>query len=462
MAKNILILILFVFAVFSPCLKAGFINLDDDGHILNNAALQDLSLPSIKMIFTQTPNGTYIPLSTLSFAAEKHFFGFNPFIYHLDNLLIYAVIVVLVLLLAGRMGLSGQAGFLAAIIFAIHPMRVETVAWVTERKDVLYALFYLLALLEYCSYIKTLSIKHYCATFVFGVLSILAKPMAISLPLVLLIFDWYFDRGFNKRVLLEKVPIFIYTVGIGWVSFALHMRNPMGDIQHGSLIWVWSLCFYMWKFIFPFQVYPYYSLPYPISIFEWPYLLSAGGLSVLMFLIARFHKHKLFIFAFLYFFCSIFFLLRFDNKDFSVVSDRFMFLPSLGFCFFIGAWVDKRIKTRIGIIILYIILVLWGVRTNLQCRIWHDSKSFWDEIIREYPDKFWAYNNRGASEGDDLALIDFSKAIALNPKAAKAYNNRGIIYYLRGEDRKALEDFHQAISIEPYFPQPYLNRSRLF
>ena len=150
-AKNICILIAFVLVVFSPCLKAGFINFDDDGSILSNAALQDLSLHSIGQIFIQTLNGNYVPLTTLSFAVEKYFFGFNPFVFHLDNLLLYVGVVILVLLLAGRMGLSNGAAFFAALIFAIHPMKVESVAWVTERKDVLYALFYLLALHQYWS-----------------------------------------------------------------------------------------------------------------------------------------------------------------------------------------------------------------------------------------------------------------------------------------------------------------------
>jgi hypothetical protein len=466
MAKNIFILIAFVFVAFFPCLKADFINLDDGGHIVENPAVQVLSLDSIKQIFTQTVNKTYIPLTTLSFAIERHFFGFNSFVFHLDNLLIYAGVVILVLLLAKRMGLSLGAGFLAALIFAIHPMKVESVAWVTERKDVLYSLFYLLALHQYWSYLKTLSIKYYCSTIFLGFLSILAKPMALSLPLILLVFDWFYGRSLSKRILIEKAPFFLYAISVGWITYALNMRNGLAIIfPQGILIWFWSLGFYLWKFFSPFQASPYYVLPHPISIFYWPYLLSVmlmGGLGLLLF---RFHKNKLFVFAFLYFFCSIFFLLRFDGKDFSAVSDRFMFLPSLGICFFIGSWVDRRIKSRWGTMLFYLLLVLMGIRTNYQCQVWHDSVSFWNEVIREYPYYYRAYNNRGAAfyqqERDDLALNDFNKAIALEPKAVKAYNNRGLIYYLKFEDRKALDDFNKAIFLDPTLPAPYMNRSLL-
>lgn len=464
MAKSILILILFIFVVFFPCLKADFINLDDNGHFLNNAAIHDLSPDSIKQIFTQTINNVYFPLTTLSFAIEKHCFGFNSFVFHLDNLLIYAGVVILVLLLAKRIGLSLEASFLAALIFAIHPMRPETVAWVTERKDVLYSLFYLLALHQYWSYLKTLSLKYYFATILFGVLSILAKPMAWSLPLILLVLDWFYGRGFSKRVIIEKIPFLLYVISITWSTlfYELNLRDFHGFIiSQGVLIWVWSLSFYIWKFLFPSQVSPYYVLPHPISIWHWPYLLSVMLILGLALLLVRLRKHKLFVLAFLYYFCSIFFLLRIDDKFFSIVSDRYMFLPSLGICFFIGSWVDQRIKTRWGAIIFYLFLVLMGIRTNLQCQIWHDSISFWNEVIRLYPNYYKAYNNRGIVERDDLALKDFTRAIALNPNAANAYNNRGIIYHFQGEDHKALVDFSKAISIDPAFPQPYLNRSLL-
>jgi hypothetical protein len=276
-----------------------------------------------------------------------------------------------------------------------------------------------------------------------------------------LVFDWFYGRNFSRRVLIEKVPVLIYAIGVGWISYALNMRSPFGNITQGALVWLWSFGFYLWKFLLPFQVCPYYALPHPISIIHWPYLLSVVFFFVLGLVLARFHKNKLLIFAFLYFFCSIFFLLRFDANDFSVVSDRFMFLPSLGICFFAGSWVDGHLKNRWGMIIFYVLLVSMGIKTNLQCQVWHDSISFWDEIIKIYPDYSRAYNNRGTAEGDDLALNDFNRAIALDPNASKAYNNRGIIYYLKNADSKAFADFNKAISINPAFPDPYLNRSLL-
>jgi len=444
MLKNILILVVVVFAVFYPCLHAQFINLDDDGHIFNN---------------------TYIPLTSLSFALEKHFFGFNPIVFHLDNLLIYVLVVVLVMLLANRLGLSQEASFLAALLFAVHPMKVESVAWVTERKDVLYALFYLLALHQYWSYLKTRSLKSYVAVFLCGFFSILAKPMAVSLPLILFLLDWYEGRRFGKQVFLEKIPIFIYIIGIAWITYALNMHNPRTQMDQGILIWIWSLSFYVWHFLFPFFVCPYYGLPHPIIITHWPYASSLLTVLGLILLLVRFYKNKLFVFAVFYFICSIFFLLHFDKNGFGVVSDRFMFLPGLGICLWLGSWFDGRIKSRWGKIIFLIFVALLGVRAHLQCRVWHDSVSFWNEVIRQNPDFYRAYVDRGAAYYQqnqvELALLDYNKAIALKPDAPKAYNNRAVIFDLYKQEDRAIDDLTKAISLDPLAPLPYLNRSVL-
>ena len=364
-----------------------------------------------------------------------------------------------------------EASFLAALIFAIHPMKVESVAWVTERKDVLYALFYLLALHQYWSYLKTLSIKYYISTLFLGLISILVKPMAVSLPLILFVFDWFYGRKVSRRSLWEKMPILLYVVGIAWITFALNMRQLHGhNMAAGALLWVWSLCFYLWQFLFPFQVCPYYAYPHPISIFHWPYFLSAVVFLVLVFLLVRFRRHKLFIFAFFYFFSSIFFVFglgerSFDGTLFSVVSDRFMYLPGLGICFFVGSWAHRRIKTGWGITIFCLLLVLMGIKTHDQCQVWKNSLSFWNEIIQEHPDFYLAYNNRSKifyqQKRYALALNDCNKAIALNPNVGKMYSNRGLIYCLQGNNRKALNDFNTAISLDPTYAVPYRRRSIL-
>ncbi|MBI3617939.1 MAG: hypothetical protein HY210_06975 [Candidatus Omnitrophica bacterium] len=140
--------------VFSPMLAGQFTALDDPGHLLENPQVISLAPENITAIFRTTVNDTYIPLTVLSFAVEHHFFGFRPFVYHWDNLLLHMFVVGLLFGLGRRMGLSAPAAGAGSLLFAVHPMHVESVAWVTERKDVLYAFFYMLALYQYCRYLQ--------------------------------------------------------------------------------------------------------------------------------------------------------------------------------------------------------------------------------------------------------------------------------------------------------------------
>jgi tetratricopeptide (TPR) repeat protein len=460
------VLAVIVIFVFSPCLQAGFINIDDPAHLLENPAVSTLSFHSLKAVFTQTINNVYIPLTILSFAIERHFFGLNAFIFHLDNLLLHVTNVILVLLLARRMGLSCTAAFLAALIFGIHPMKVESVAWVTERKDVLYALFYLLALHQYQSYLKSKAIGAYLGAFFCGFISMLAKPMALSLPLVLLLFDWFQGRRWDRNILIEKIPFFFYVVEIGSLSYIFNLRNPVADLGQAFLIWIWSFNFYIYKFLWPAHVSFIYFLPHPI-VFSWPYIASIGVFILTIGLLVRYRKYRFLIFALGYYFVSIFFLLRFDEKvDFTVVSDRFMYLPCLGLCMAIGLGLERVWKHQKLIMpFILVLIIFWGGITFKQCHVWRTSISFWEQIVRENPNNCASYFYRGStylkSGQDDLALADFSKAIELNPLFVNAYYNRGFVYFSRHDYKKAIENMNRAIQLDPRDYNAYVLRAAI-
>ena len=444
-----------VFLVFSPCLHAGFINFDDPLHVLvNPAVIKLLSISTIKAIFIQTVNGLYIPLTTLSFVLEHYFFGFNAFVFHLDNLLLHVAVVLVVLSLGRRMGLSAKASFLAALIFGINPMKVESVAWVTERKDVLYSLFYILAIHRYWSYLKTKTAGHYLRTLLFGFLSMLTKPMALSLPLVLFLLDWFTRRRWDKNVFIEKVPFFLYTAELGSLSYLFHMRNPITDMPQAALIWLWSLSFYFLKFLWPFHVSFVYILPHPITLTNWSYLASVGIFILIVWALIRWRHNRFFVFAFGFYFLCIFFLLRFDDKvDFTVVSDRFMYLPCLGLCIGLAAGLEKWLRSKNIIIIFLIFSAILGVRSFQQCKIWQDSLSFWNVVVREHPTAPSSYYYRGMAYIDlkkyDLALTDFSKAIDLNPGMSEVRFDRAVLEVRNKDYSTAMADLSRVIDLNP-------------
>lgn len=462
MIKFFIVIIACAFA-FWPALSAGFLQFDDPQHIFLNPAV--IYFPdSIQLIFTQSINKIYLPLTTLSFAVEKFFFGLNPFIFHLNNLILHIAVCWIVFIFTKRLNITSMAAFFAVLVFAVHPMKVESVAWATERKDVLYSLFYMLALVSYTKYITDKSSGAYAFAIVWAMLSILSKPMALSLPLILFLLDWYFRRGFNLKTVMEKIPFMAIAGGIGWITYAQNMRNPIADFSSALLVWIWSCGFYIWKFLFPANVYAFYKLPMPVHIYTWAY-----GLSLVFFVLALmsliiWRRRRLYIFAGAYFFLSIFFLLRFDvGVDASVVNDRFMYLPCLGFCILLGIFSSNLWKSRVGKTFVIILIGLMIYKTHLQSRVWQSTLSFYNEVIRAYPDAFSGYNNRAhyyyGTGQLTLALADYNKAIELSPGFARNYIGRGTMWGMLGQHQKAIDDFSTALSIEPSLGEAYFNRS---
>ncbi|MCK5014885.1 MAG: tetratricopeptide repeat protein [Candidatus Omnitrophica bacterium] len=482
-----------VFFSYYPTLKNDFVFWDDDVHLYENISVRTLDFEHVSDIFKSTVNKIYIPLTTFSFAIEYHFFEYDPFIYHLDNLLLHLGVVAFAFWLGLRLGLSVFASGIAALLFGIHPIHVESVAWVTERKDVLYSFFYMAALLSYSYYLgftkstPSLQIKKsyrfLVLTFIFGIFSMLAKPMALSLPLILLLFDWFHGRAIRRAAIFEKIPLALAIAGITWISYVSHARVPGKNIVEGFLIWAWTFVFYLKKFTFPIISVPIYQLPQPVTIVNSEYLLSVMVFCLLIFALFRFRKHQWFIFSMAFYFFSIFFLLRYDEtpEGPNIVADRFMYLPSVGFCLFIGYVFQllvrrQRTHTLFAIMALVVLFGVFSVKTFRQCKIWHDSISLWEHELRYFPEEPVALNNLAAalreqeeykeaekvykkfkeiqSEGlaidfsnklmDDIKKVDYVKN--LYAQAVKAAPNFKDSYYHFGNLMKDLGNISEAVA----------------
>src|SRR6266404_6916919 len=207
-------ILLVTFLAFIPALNAGFVNLDDNDYVTNNALLKNIS--DLKLLLTTPVQGNYHPLTMLSLFFNYMISGENAWSYHLFNLLFHLIncflVFRLVLLLSNR---NIVIAFTTAVLFGIHPMHVESVAWVSERKDVLYALFFLAGLISYTKYIDTSSGKHYVLTIVFLILSLLSKPAAVIFPLALFCIDLLRNRRINSKLFIEKIPFFILALALG-------------------------------------------------------------------------------------------------------------------------------------------------------------------------------------------------------------------------------------------------------
>ena len=506
-----------VFISYLPALKSDFVLWDDDVHILDNITIRGLDREHLQEMFTSTVSKIYIPLTSLSFAVEHHYFGYNPFIYHLDNVLLHLFVTAFVFVFARQMGLSRLGAAAAALLFGIHPMHVESVAWATERKDVLYAFFYMAAVLSYGRYLSKGGYFFLAVTTVLGVLSMLAKPMALSLPLILFLLDWFHGRTMSRRAVVEKIPLFILICAIAWVTYSANARMPVESVVKSILIWPWTFVFYLRQFVFPFFSVPIYRLPKPIALSNLEYLLSVAAFVLIVYAVIRWSRHwrdgrrnQWFLFAFLFWFLSIFFLLRFDEvKDTNIVADRFMYLPSLGFCLLMGLGLerlwglsrDSRVGVwkALGLTACLALVLVFSFRTSAQCRVWKDSVSLWEHQLKFFPQEYLALNNLATalyreeeykkaqeeyrkireikSEGLDIRysveavaairkvsyLIElYKKVIEIAPEYVDAHYNLANLYSNIGMVTEAVKAYIKTLSLDPGYKDAHFNLGSLY
>ncbi len=475
-------------------LKNGLTNWDDTDYISNNYLIRSLSFPSIQRIFATSVLDIYSPLSILSLAIEYHFFGASPFVYHFNNLLLHLLVVWLIYLFSLRLGLSQLSSMVATFIFALHPMHVESVAWVSERKDVLYASFYMLALIQYLHYLENGKRGHHNWAIFFCLLSMLAKPMAVSLPFVLCILDWFRGRKITFNHFLEKWPYFFIVGGLICVTY---FRNQLAfKVSNGIsfLTWIWSFNFYIKKFFVPISFNPVYTQPQPVVISNIFYIKELVLWLSCLGVVWVFRKNKWIVFAFLFYLASIFFLLRLEpHLVKNMVADRFMYLPSLGICLGLGVGVghalnyfkeNGHLNYQLSSILLGLLFLVLSYKTHEQTKVWRDSMTLWDYSVHDSPqalnyvnrantyieknqyplaladaeqamrfDPFYAnaYNTLGSiyqrSGPLEKALGYFNRAIALNEKEGMAYNNRGLYYLMQSQNDLALQDFSKSIAV---------------
>jgi len=512
-----LILTVVTLFAFWPSLSAGFLNWDDPSIFLRNPLVFSTDLHGLWRIFLQTDshNKTYIPLTILSFAWEQKLFGVHPFTSHLINLLLHVVCSWLVCVLALRMGLSRVAAFLGALIFALHPLRVESVAWVTERKDVLFVLFYLAAMRAYWDYAGGLRKGRYVIALLCAAASVLAKPMALSLPLVLFLLDERAGRRWTTAAFWDKVPFMLALWPIAGITFVMN-QHPLALPGTASLgILAWSATFYVEKFFWPMGLSAFYLAPGAAQFTESALLVALLG--VVSWALRR---DRWWRFALLFYIITMFFMWRLDYYDGprGLVHDRFMYLPSLGFTLCLGAWLDQWRAgpsfvrwgkiTWLGIGIVTALLA--GYTFN-RCFVWQNSWTYWGEVLDSAPKNYFALLNRAAYlvEGDAqeiygwpkrlrllLARDDLRRATLIAPKDPDVWQNLGIVltklgedakaeealkmavhlapvratiyndwgnYYLhRGDWRNALRNYNTALQLKPSYPEALFNRALLF
>jgi Tfp pilus assembly protein PilF len=470
------LILIITFAAFYPCLKNGFTNWDDDLYVTNNPVIKSFSPQNIKQVFTSFFVGNYQPVTMLSYLFEYQFIQLNPFGYHLTNLILHLLNCLLVFWLIYILTGSISVSWITAILFSLHPLHVESVAWVSERKDVLYALFFLAGIICYCYYLRAKRRgKYYFMSLILFIFSLLSKSMAMTLPLVLLLIDYLNNRKVNKRMFLDKVPFFILSFVFG--ALAVFGQYSGGFVRKSissgafSILTVpsYSILFYLNKIFLPVNLSCFYPQNWPGGMVSG--LLYFCILMVLFFGVIFSGKYtKKIVFGSLFFLTVALPILQFIPIGETIVADRYVYLASIGvFYLFAEGYVwlyrkkkPSRLQAGFLTLLFVLIVMILGALTQSRCRVWKDSVVLWNNALKDYPDAVTAYNNRGtellARKEYNLADADFTKAIKINPNYSKAYYNRGVVYYEQNNFSPALLDFNKAIEINPGYFDAYYNR----
>ncbi|MCK9419643.1 MAG: tetratricopeptide repeat protein [Nitrospirae bacterium] len=491
--------------VYLPSLRNGFVGVwDDNINIVENLHIRSLDATFFRWAFLDFHGSNWLPLTWISLAVDYAFWGLNPLGYHLTNIILHVlntlvVVFLVVKLLQAARERTTKPEFLAflsdrvilfiggvtGLLFGIHPVHVESVAWAAERKDVLCALFFLLSIIWYANYVSYKTYKTYMLTLGLFVLALMSKPMAVSLPVVLLILDWYpLNRIPSWKTIwslvVEKLPFFLMSLVSSMITI---LAQRSGDsiasldvvpVSSRLLVAARSLIAYLGKMLLPLNLVPFYPYPRQVVLFSFEYLavlVLMLGITACALVAAK--RHPVLLAAWGYYVVTLIPVLGIVQVGNQSMADRYLYLPSIG-PFLVGgigiAWMAKKVTTAYRRetmrLLVYSLLALClffplSLITIKQMGKWKNSFALWDYTIATGIESAVAYNNRGLSlkEMDQRgnAIADFERAIALDPQNYFAYNNLGVVYGKDGQYPRSIEYFLKAIAINPQHADSYCN-----
>ena len=502
----ILALMALTLAIYSPALKNNFTNWDDTAYIFHNPYIKHLDFKTLKNIFFDKNlshrywMGNYHPLTMLSLNISYALYHKDnkpvAWIFILTNIILHLLNVLLVFFFTLKITNKLSISYIVALLFAIHPLHVESVAWIAERKDVLYTFFYLLALLIYLKYIDNQKLSAYLlALFVF-LLSLLSKGQAVSLSLSIVLLDWLKRRKLSSKLILEKIPFFALSLLFGLI--AIQAQKYSNALETNAIyplikrigIASYAYLLYIIKLLIPFRLAALY--PYPDIIHEtipwFYYACLIPDLAVLAITLKWIKQKKLLpAFGILFFTLNIIFLLQLIPVGSAIFAERYSYIPSIGI-FITIAWLLSKIQNKkIRYTLLTAYTIYLSVFTLLRVQIWNNSISLWEDTVQKHPNAVVAWNNLGnayaqlaqnyqekfnfplATKYYKLANQSFINAINGKPDYANAYYNLSTTLYemfLITQDssylKKALFNVNKAIAIKIDFDKAILQRGILY
>jgi Flp pilus assembly protein TadD len=511
-----LALVAVTFALFASAIRFQFLNYDDDVYVYDNPhVLGGLSLPGLRYAFTTIDQGNWMPLTWLSLQLDAALFGRWPAGFHFTAIMLHCGSVVFLFLALQRMTKCFWRSAFVAVLFAVHPLRQESVVWIAERKGVLSTFFWMLGLLMYACYAEKRTVSRYSAVALCLALGLMAKSMLITFPFALLLLDFwplnrFSDLGFrvsSLRALLEKIPLVLICVAMAAITISTQgQAGAIGSSHHPvheKLLHVLAdYVFYLQKIFWPVAL----ALPYPPEPVSLLNAVAAGvfviSASVFAFMLRR--QAPWLVTGWFWYLGTFTPVIGLIQLSHVFVADRYSYVPFVGIALIvawsIGGIAEKFSAVRKPIIVAATAICLlaamanWATLfrwsnsialftdsirkgphpvacNNLACALngrgqYAEAVPYCDMAIRLQPENPEAYNNRGTAYTgkDDLdkAIADFSRAIELKPAFAEAWNNRAFVWFCKSNYTAAIADCSRAIEINPRNSRAYNNRGNVF
>jgi len=490
----VLIIICITAFSFSTAINNEFTSWDDNYYVVGNRYIKDFSKEGITKLWTERTGMGGTRLTLTSFMLDFKLWRLNPKLYHAENVLWHILNSILLFFLITRLIKNRQAAFVTAILFAIHPMHVESVAWIAERKDVLYTFFLLLCFHAYISYVKAsrpLKKGLYWLAFTLSFyLSWHAKFTAVIIPPLLFLIDYILRRRFTIWLIIEKLPILVFTISeVYRIAFGATARMDFHGkklVASGhktyrysffekSLLASYALMFYLFRFIMPVKLSA--IMPYPVrsqGTFPTEYYLAFAlaivllvGISIFLFRLKK--NRREYVFGFLFFLISISVFLHFVSiKGVVVVADRYTYVPYIGLSFMLGIFLSSLKSGKLNQVLwggFMLVVLVFSIATFQRNKVWKDDITLFSNVLKNNPNVLEALNNRGNAynyKGQfDLAIADFDRGLEIQPNYKNFYNNRAQSYFMLDSLELALKDLDKAIKLDPGYLDAYRNKGQV-
>jgi protein O-mannosyl-transferase len=493
--------------VFGQTICYEFVNFDDDLYVYNTPAIQSgLTIKGIGLAFISPHARNWHPLTTLSHMLDCQLYGLNAGGHHATNIILHTIAVLLLFRVLRQMTGAVWKSAIVATLFAVHPLHVESVAWVSERKDVLSAVFFFLMLYAYTRYARAPSITRYLAVAILFVAGLMSKPMLVSGPIVLLLLDYWPLRRFDQPSLasektrisktanerpvvrllfLEKIPLFILSAIACVITFVLQKRAT-GAIPPLPFLWrvqnaLVTYVIYIWKTLWPTRLAVFY--PYPTNTLAiWEVILAIGFLLAITAAAIVFRRQRRYLLTgWLWYLVMLVPVIGLVQVGEQGHADRYTYLPNIGL-FVVLVWfaadlaIVRRSRSRLAVTIAVAVLIVLALAwaAFIQTSFWRNSETLWTHALAVTSDNDVAHNNLGylcANRGElDKAISHFESAARIRSDKRDAHYDLGSAFVQmnladalarKGRSDEAMVHYGEAIRLQPDYGDAYYNRGNV-